>query len=70
MDNTIIDNIQCYPNNSVRIYNRWGREIFKTTNYDSNGNVFRGYSENSANFKNGKKTFNGNVLLHFGIRIY
>ncbi|MDN3707550.1 gliding motility-associated C-terminal domain-containing protein [Myroides ceti] len=54
-DYFIIDNIQRYPNNSVRIYNRWGREIFKTTNYDSNGNVFRGYSENSANFKDGEK---------------
>lgn len=44
-DYFIIDNIQRYPNNSVRIYNRWGVELFHTTNYDSNGNVFNGYSD-------------------------
>lgn len=47
-DYFIIDNIQRYPNNSVRIYNRWGVELFHTTNYDSNGNVFNGYSDARA----------------------
>jgi len=44
-DYFIIDNIQFFPNNTVRIFNRWGVEVFKTTNYDSNGNVFNGYSD-------------------------
>lgn len=47
-DYFIIDNIQRYPNNSVRIFDRWGVEVFKTTNYDSSGNVFKGYSEARA----------------------
>lgn len=47
-DYFIIDNIQLYPNNSVRIFNRWGVEVFHTRNYDSNGNVFNGYSNARA----------------------
>lgn len=47
-DYFIIDNIQLFPNNSVRIFDRWGVEVFKTTNYDSSGNVFNGYSDARA----------------------
>ena len=47
-DYFIIDNIQLFPNNSVRIFDRWGVEVFKTTNYDSSGNVFNGFSDARA----------------------
>lgn len=43
-----IENIQSYPNNRVEIYNRWGVKLFDTRNYDSAGNVFRGYSDGRA----------------------
>ena len=32
-DVLVIDNIQLYPGNTLTIYNRWGREVYKTTNY-------------------------------------
>lgn len=54
-DYFIIDNIQYFPNNSVRIFNRWGVEVFKTTNYDSNDNVFRGYSDARATIDKSEK---------------
>lgn len=54
-DYFIIENIQYYPNNSVRIFNRWGVEVFKTTNYDSNGNVFNGYSDARATLDKSSK---------------
>jgi len=54
-DYFIIDNIQQFPNNTVRIFNRWGQEVFKTTNYDSNGNVFNGYSDAKATINKGAK---------------
>lgn len=54
-DYFIIDNIQQFPNNTVRIFNRWGVEVFKTSNYDSNGNVFRGYSDARATVQSGEK---------------
>ena len=35
-DVLVIDNIQLYPGNSLAIFNRWGREVYKTTNYQNN----------------------------------
>ncbi len=58
-DYFIIDKIQNFPNNTVRIFDRWGVEVFKTTNYDSNGNVFRGYSEGRATIDKSKKLPSG-----------
>lgn len=43
-----IDNINALTNNRVEIFNRWGTKLFETSNYDSNGNVFRGYSKNGS----------------------
>ncbi|UBZ12899.1 gliding motility-associated C-terminal domain-containing protein [Flagellimonas marinaquae] len=34
-----------YPNNTVRIYNRWGVMVFQTKSYNTNGNVFDGTSQ-------------------------
>lgn len=62
-DYFIIDNIQYFPNNTVRIFNRWGKEVFKTTNYDSNGNVFNGYSD-------AKGTINKDAKLPTGTYYY
>jgi len=35
-----IDNIENYKNNTVTIYNRWGREIFTTPKYDNTSNYW------------------------------
>ena len=32
----VIDNIQLYPGNSLTIFNRWGRQVYATTNYQNN----------------------------------
>ncbi|WP_430614927.1 gliding motility-associated C-terminal domain-containing protein [Flavobacterium sp. JP2137] len=50
-----IENINKYPNNSVEIYNRWGVKVFETTNYDTDGNVFRGVSEGRVTVKKNDK---------------
>ena len=39
-----IAGIENYPDNVVRIYNRWGVEVFNTNGYDNATNVFRGLS--------------------------
>lgn len=54
-DYFIIDNINYFPNNHVSIYNRWGRKVFETQDYDSKGNVFKGYAEGSAIVGKGEK---------------
>jgi gliding motility-associated-like protein len=43
-----IDNIEdviCYPENTVEIYNRWGVLVYETKGYDNVNKVFRGYSD-------------------------
>lgn len=44
-DELRIRNIENYPNNTVKIYNRWGVLVFVTRAYNSSGNVFNGTSE-------------------------
>lgn len=58
-DYLIIDNIQRFPVNRLEVYNRWGVKVYETTNYDSNGNVFKGYSEGRGTVKKGEKLPSG-----------
>lgn len=43
------------PGNNVKIFNRWGVKVFETDNYDTNGNVFRGYSNGRATIQSSEK---------------
>jgi gliding motility-associated-like protein len=43
-----IDDITCYPTNSVEIYNRWGVLVYEAKNYDNNSIKFTGVSEGRA----------------------
>ena len=43
-----IENIENFPNNTIKIYNRWGVLVFTTRAYNSNGNVFDGTSQGRA----------------------
>ncbi|WP_281923650.1 gliding motility-associated C-terminal domain-containing protein, partial [Flavobacterium collinsii] len=58
-----IDGLDQYPNNSVEIFNSGGIQIFKTNNYGSNNNVFRGISE-------GRATINKNTGVPTGSYFY
>ncbi|MNF82143.1 hypothetical protein D3C84_644420 [compost metagenome] len=58
-----IKNITKYPDNRVQIFNRWGIKVFDSSNYDSNGNVFRGYSD-------GRATISPDNLLPNGTYFY
>ena len=40
-----IRGLEVYPNNTIRIYNRWGVQVYVTKAYDTQGNVFDGTSE-------------------------
>lgn len=62
-DYFFIECINKYPKNTVAIYNRWGVQVFGTKNYDSNGNVFRGFS-------NGRTTIDGSKTLPTGTYFY
>ena len=40
-----INGLDAYPNNTIRIYNRWGVLVYVTKSYNTVGNVFDGTSE-------------------------
>lgn len=54
---------ECSADNTVEIYNRWGVKVFETSNYASNGNVFKGYSD-------GRATLSKSELLPVGTYFY
>jgi len=43
-----IEQFECYPNNKVEIYNRWGILVYDTKQYDNAANSFKGISEGRA----------------------
>lgn len=47
-----INGLEKYPDNSVRIYNRWGVLVYGTQAYDTQGNVFKGTSEGRVTVDN------------------
>jgi gliding motility-associated-like protein len=62
-DYFIIDHIKDFPKNTVEIYNRWGVKVFETRGYDTDGNVFRGFSD-------GRATVTGTKILPTGTYFY
>ncbi|WP_207557351.1 gliding motility-associated C-terminal domain-containing protein, partial [Flavobacterium aquidurense] len=46
-----IQGIECYPENSVEIYNRWGVLVFQRENYNNEERAFRGLSEGRTTVK-------------------
>ncbi|MDB2606139.1 Ig-like domain-containing protein, partial [Zobellia sp.] len=58
-----INNIESFPNNTVRVYNRWGVLVYETSGYDNNANSFKGVS-------NGRVTIKKNDELPAGVYFY
>ena len=46
-----IRGIECYPDNTVEIYNRWGVLVFERDNYNNEERVFKGFSEGRTTIK-------------------
>ncbi|MCM0664802.1 gliding motility-associated C-terminal domain-containing protein [Flavobacterium tyrosinilyticum] len=46
-----IRGIECYPDNTVEIYNRWGVLVFSIDQYNNNDRVFEGYSNGRSTIK-------------------
>ena len=48
-----IVNIESFPSNSVKIYNRWGVVVYEVDGYENGPNAFRGISEGRATLQQG-----------------
>lgn len=62
-DNFIIEGIECYPDNRLRIFNRWGVEVFNEKSYNNTTIVFDGTSS-------GRATLNAEKGLPTGVYFY
>jgi len=58
-DHFHIAGIERYPNNVVRIYNRWGVKVFETEGYDNVTRVFRGISNGRVTIEQAEKLAQG-----------
>jgi gliding motility-associated-like protein len=63
-DYFIIDGIEECPQNTVEIYNRWGVKVYETTSYNTNGNVFNGYSDGRITISKNEKLPVGTYFYH------
>ncbi|WP_123947462.1 T9SS type B sorting domain-containing protein [Flavobacterium reichenbachii] len=46
-----IQGLECYPDNTVEIYNRWGVLVFNIDRYNNEDRVFKGFSEGRTTVK-------------------
>ena len=58
-----IEGIECFPENEVQIFNRWGVEVYRSTSYNNNEVSFKGIS-------NARATYNKNEGLPSGVYYY
>lgn len=54
-----IEGLENYPNNQLKIVNRWGTQVFKTQNYGVNNQVFKGYANTGVLVNKSKKLATG-----------
>jgi gliding motility-associated-like protein len=54
-DTFIIEGLECYPNNTVEIYNRWGVKVYETSSYDNFANAFKGFSDGRTTLSRSEK---------------
>ena len=50
----LIEGIDCFPKNSLQIFNRWGVNVFEINGYDNVKNVFAGFSDGRASISRSK----------------
>ncbi|WP_163411546.1 T9SS type B sorting domain-containing protein, partial [Flavobacterium ajazii] len=54
-DELNIRGIECYPDNTIEIYNRWGVLVFSRDRYDNTNGNFKGISEGRTTIKQSEK---------------
>ncbi|WP_458628689.1 DUF7507 domain-containing protein [Winogradskyella sp. PC D3.3] len=68
LDNSVYDNyfviegIDCFPDNMVRVFNRWGVEVYSQKGYNNEDKAFRGYSDGRATIEDSNGLPTGNYF--------
>src|SRR5690606_7121159 len=57
-----IDKIECYQDNTVRIFNRWGAEVYAAKGYNNEDKAFRGYSNSGPTINESQGLPTGNYF--------
>jgi len=69
-----VEGLECYPENSVEIYNRWGVLVFEREKYNNDDRAFRGISEGRVTIKQSEElpvgTYFYIVKYKDGLQIY
>jgi gliding motility-associated-like protein/uncharacterized repeat protein (TIGR01451 family) len=60
-----IRGLECYPDNAVEIYNRWGELVFERTGYNNDDRAFRGLSEGRVTIKQSEELPTGTYFYIF-----
>jgi hypothetical protein len=58
-DKLYLEGIECYPENNVKIFNRWGVLVFEKDNYNNGNNDFRGISKGRLTLERKEKLATG-----------
>jgi gliding motility-associated-like protein len=58
-----ISEFDCYPTNTVEIYNRWGVLVYDTKQYDNATNSFKGVSDGRATVSKGEELPTGTYFF-------
>lgn len=65
-----IDGIECYPNATVEIYDRWGILVYDSVGYNNDTIAFRGYSEGRATVSKDSKLPDGTYFYVISYKTY
>lgn len=48
-----VDNIELFPENNIKIFNRWGNVVWSAESYDNKEKVWKGYNNNGGELPDG-----------------
>jgi gliding motility-associated-like protein/uncharacterized repeat protein (TIGR01451 family) len=69
-DYFLLEGIECYPDNTVELTNRWGVMVYEARGYDNKTVVFKGTSEGRVTIKVGEQLASGTYYYVIKYKTY
>lgn len=67
-DSLIIENVESFPDNNIKIFNRWGVLVYEQKGYGQTGKIFDGLSQGRLTIEPNKKLPTGTYFYIFEYR--